>query len=201
MTQSFESCVWRAVSSHLSHHLQEDLLAQLSLHVHKSQLKMNDPSIVQYSTPWWIVGFVIYSLSRVTESAELSPPAFSCYLNWSKKAISAYFTSKKKLPLQSRTRLLGPQSHLKGSQLHSSQDHVGAPLVGEAGSDACVSISNSTITTENDSAWPLTRTIDPTLGWLPWNLANHTVFVSPLDETPPGQDSALQSRKAVSAYL
>ena len=36
---NFESCVWRTVSSHLSHHLQEVLLAQFSLYVHKGGLK------------------------------------------------------------------------------------------------------------------------------------------------------------------
>ena len=36
---NFESCVWRAVSSHLSHHHQEVLLAQFSLYVHKSGVR------------------------------------------------------------------------------------------------------------------------------------------------------------------
>ena len=36
---NFESCVWRAVPSHSSHHPQEVLLAQFSLYVHKSGLK------------------------------------------------------------------------------------------------------------------------------------------------------------------
>ena len=36
---NFESCVWRALSSHSSHHPQEVLLAQFSLYVHKSVLK------------------------------------------------------------------------------------------------------------------------------------------------------------------
>ena len=36
---NFESCVWRAVSSHSSRHLQEVLLAQFSLYVHKGGLK------------------------------------------------------------------------------------------------------------------------------------------------------------------
>ena len=36
---NFESCVGRTVSSQSSHHLQEVLLAQLSLYVHKSGLK------------------------------------------------------------------------------------------------------------------------------------------------------------------
>ena len=34
-----ESCVWRTVSSHSSHHSQEVLLAQFSLYVHKGGLK------------------------------------------------------------------------------------------------------------------------------------------------------------------
>ena len=34
---NFESCVWRTVASHLSHHPQEVLLAQFSLYVHKAR--------------------------------------------------------------------------------------------------------------------------------------------------------------------
>ena len=36
---NFESCVWRTVSSHSSHHPQEVLLAQFSQYVHKGRLK------------------------------------------------------------------------------------------------------------------------------------------------------------------
>ena len=36
---NYESCVWRTVSSHSSHHSQEVLLAQFSLYVHKGGLK------------------------------------------------------------------------------------------------------------------------------------------------------------------
>ena len=36
---NFESCVWRTVSSHSSHHPQEVFLAQYSLYVHKGGLK------------------------------------------------------------------------------------------------------------------------------------------------------------------
>ena len=36
---NFESCGWRAVSFHLSHHPQEALLAQFSLYVHKGGQK------------------------------------------------------------------------------------------------------------------------------------------------------------------
>ena len=38
---NFESCVWRAVSSHTSHHPQEVLLAQFSLYVHKDGLNLH----------------------------------------------------------------------------------------------------------------------------------------------------------------
>ena len=36
---NFESCVWRVVSSHSSHHPHGVLLAQFSLYVHKSGLR------------------------------------------------------------------------------------------------------------------------------------------------------------------
>ena len=45
---NFESCVWRTVSSHSSHHLQEVLLAQFSLYVHKGGLK---PNLFQFIGP------------------------------------------------------------------------------------------------------------------------------------------------------
>ena len=38
---NFDFCVWRAVSSHSSHHPQEVLLAQFSQYVYKSGLKPN----------------------------------------------------------------------------------------------------------------------------------------------------------------
>ena len=38
---NFESCVWRAVSSHSYHHPQEVLLAQFSQYVYKSGLKLD----------------------------------------------------------------------------------------------------------------------------------------------------------------
>ena len=37
---NFKSCVWRAVSSHSSHHPQEVLLARFSLYVHTGGLKI-----------------------------------------------------------------------------------------------------------------------------------------------------------------
>ena len=39
---NFESCVWRAVSSHTPHHLQDVLLAQFNLYVHKCGLMWFD---------------------------------------------------------------------------------------------------------------------------------------------------------------
>ena len=43
---NFESCVWRAVSSHSSHHPREVLLAQFSLYVHKSGLKLDSLHLI-----------------------------------------------------------------------------------------------------------------------------------------------------------
>ena len=45
----FESCVWRAVSSHSSHYLQEVLLAQFSLYGHKSCLKPDSFHFILWS--------------------------------------------------------------------------------------------------------------------------------------------------------
>ena len=43
---NFESCVWRTVSSHSSHHTQEVLLAQFSLCVHKGGLKTDSFHVI-----------------------------------------------------------------------------------------------------------------------------------------------------------
>ena len=45
---NFESCVWRTVSSQSSHHPQEALLAQFSVYVHKSGLKLDSFSLSQH---------------------------------------------------------------------------------------------------------------------------------------------------------
>ena len=45
---SFESCVWRTVSSQSSHHPQEVLLAQFSLYVHKGGLKPDSFHFLSY---------------------------------------------------------------------------------------------------------------------------------------------------------
>ena len=50
---NFESCVWRALSSHSSHHPQEVLLAQFSLYVHKGGLKPDSFNIF-FHGPWLI---------------------------------------------------------------------------------------------------------------------------------------------------
>ena len=49
---NFESCVWRTVSSHSSHHPQEVILAQFSLYVHKGGLKPDSFHfvVVRFST-------------------------------------------------------------------------------------------------------------------------------------------------------
>ena len=48
---NFESCVWRTVSSHSSHHHQEVLLAQFSLYVHKGGLKHDS---FHFHFIWWV---------------------------------------------------------------------------------------------------------------------------------------------------
>ena len=45
---NFKSCVWRAVSSHSSHHTEEIPLAQFSLYVHKSDLKPNSAHLISF---------------------------------------------------------------------------------------------------------------------------------------------------------
>ena len=70
---NFESCVWRTVSSHSSHHPQEVLLAQFSLYVHKGGLKpdsfhlfvsncnrcnLDHQGVLNYTyvDTWWVKG-------------------------------------------------------------------------------------------------------------------------------------------------
>ena len=61
---NFESCVWRAVSSHSSHHPQEVILAQFSLYVHKGGLK---PHSFHFRKTLHIIG------GRWSSSSFLSP--------------------------------------------------------------------------------------------------------------------------------
>ena len=49
---NFESCVWRTVSSHSSHHPQEVLLAQFSLYVHKGGLKPDSFHFISRVLEW-----------------------------------------------------------------------------------------------------------------------------------------------------
>ena len=46
---NFESCVWRTVSSHSSHHPQEVLLAQFSLYVYKGGLKPDSFHFISFT--------------------------------------------------------------------------------------------------------------------------------------------------------
>ena len=61
----FESCIWRTVSSHSSHHPQEVLLAQFSLYVHKGGLKPYSFHLISF------VEFVI-SISALPQLAALA---------------------------------------------------------------------------------------------------------------------------------
>ena len=55
---NFESCVWRTVSSHSSHHPQEVLLAQFSLYVHKGGLKPDSFHFIFFILVMRDVGFI-----------------------------------------------------------------------------------------------------------------------------------------------
>ena len=57
---NFESCVWRAVSSHSSHNPQEVHLAQFSLYVHDSGLKPN--SFYFYLGPVAATSRIVYNM-------------------------------------------------------------------------------------------------------------------------------------------
>ena len=51
---NFESCVWRTVSSHSSHHPYEILLAQFSLYVHKSGIKPDLFHFISFAIFSWL---------------------------------------------------------------------------------------------------------------------------------------------------
>ena len=51
---NFESCVWRTVSSHSSHHPQDVLLAQFSLYVHKGGLKPDSFHFLFMDSARWL---------------------------------------------------------------------------------------------------------------------------------------------------
>ena len=77
-----ESCIWRAVSSHSSHHFQEVLLTQFSLYVHKSGLKPD--SFHSPHSDWWIL--VCFTLAIKERSSQSG--ARTRDLRFSKQAVS-----------------------------------------------------------------------------------------------------------------
>ena len=62
---NFESCVWRSVSSHSSHHLREVLLVQFSLYVHKGGLKPHSSHFI-YFILYRPITLIIYSVDGST---------------------------------------------------------------------------------------------------------------------------------------
>ena len=78
---NFESCVWRTVSSHSSHHPQEVLLAQFSLYVHKGGLK---PDSFHFISSQRVVSFregqLVQSLARGALSMSLAAVRFRILL-------------------------------------------------------------------------------------------------------------------------
>ena len=76
---NFESCVWKAVSSHSSHNPQEVLLAQFSLYVHKSGLKARFILFTTISeSTVRIVTFSLSSLATWATSSRIMVSVSSC---------------------------------------------------------------------------------------------------------------------------
>ena len=63
---NFETCVSRALSSHSSHHPQEILLAQFSLHMHKGSLKAHSFHFISQ-----VDEHTIYTHNSIASSANL----------------------------------------------------------------------------------------------------------------------------------
>ena len=72
---NFESCVWRTVSSHSSHHPQEVLLAQFSLYVHKGGLK---PDSFHFLLPCWSNSYCVYATHKPS-------PQLKCFVEHARK--------------------------------------------------------------------------------------------------------------------
>ena len=66
---SFESCVWRRVSSQSFHHPQEVLLAQFSLYVHKGGLKPDSFHFISYTVD--LVIFARFLFSRISRRGQI----------------------------------------------------------------------------------------------------------------------------------
>ena len=81
---NFESCVWRTVSSQLSHHPQEVPLTQFSLYVHKNGLKPSSFHFVSKHRTWFVgmVGCSLCDLTSVSQcTIEEFPAAFVVFLD------------------------------------------------------------------------------------------------------------------------
>ena len=88
----FESCVWRTVSSHSSHHPQEVLLAQFSLYVHKGGLKPDSFHLPLYNI---CVNFKLMVLFTGQKAIGLSVDCYSRYFYWTD--VSGKLISRAKL--------------------------------------------------------------------------------------------------------
>ena len=79
---NFESCVWRTVSSQLSHHPQEVLLAQFSLYVHTSGLKPDSFHFI-------FLNLLAYNSEnlRFSRVLHVSGPVYTCRVNSGKQKV------------------------------------------------------------------------------------------------------------------
>ena len=90
---NFESCVWRTVSSQLSHHPQEVLLDQFSLYVHKGGLKPDSIHfifmVIYLDLEYTAFFFAEYCCPdpclKIPEGVEVSPLGNFSYSRFSKQ--------------------------------------------------------------------------------------------------------------------
>ena len=88
---NLESCVWRTVSSHSSHHPQEVLLAQFSLYKHKGGLKPDSFHFISfhYERPFLSDGIIGHTLSFISlmylmlvNKTNCPNMFFYCFFSW-----------------------------------------------------------------------------------------------------------------------
>ena len=95
---NFESCIWRTVSSHSSHHPQEVVLAQFSLYVHKCGLKPDSFHFIAIHVAYDM--FCLFDDSFIVHARHLViKPELLHHRNGERKR----FTTRKNYPV-----LLGP---------------------------------------------------------------------------------------------
>ena len=101
---NFESCVWRTVSSQSSHHLQEVLLAQFSLYVHKGGLKPDSfhfsclTAILGSITKWWLL-----CTGKQQQLLTFQASSYCCLSLWDRALFPLYNMATSRLTIPSHS--------------------------------------------------------------------------------------------------